>query len=281
MGCEALVILAAGAGRRFGGAKQLASVGPGGEALMEYTVFGAREVGFRRFVVVTRADLAAAVGARLGSVSGEMVLQADGVGGTVPAVLAARRVLEADQSFAVVNADDLYPAEALGALKAWDGPGHAVAGFRLAATMLEGSGTVNRALCRVADDGGGDRRLEGLVEAAITRRGDSWVATPRGGGPASVVPGDQLVSMNAWVLQPSIWPVLAAAAAAGSEAGPEVLLPVVVGDLVASREGTVAVLPVRGRCIGITWPHELAVVRATVAGMVAAGQLPRLTAAGT
>ena len=45
-----LVILAAGHGRRFGGLKQLAPVGPNGESIMDYTALaasGAHLVGYR------------------------------------------------------------------------------------------------------------------------------------------------------------------------------------------------------------------------------------------
>ena len=42
-----LVVLAAGAGSRFGGLKQLAPVGPGGEALFEYSIYDAVRAGFK------------------------------------------------------------------------------------------------------------------------------------------------------------------------------------------------------------------------------------------
>src|SRR5579863_10053944 len=52
-----LVILAAGHGRRFGGLKQLAPVGPNGEAIMDYTASAAQSCGFDGIVVVVRKDI--------------------------------------------------------------------------------------------------------------------------------------------------------------------------------------------------------------------------------
>jgi choline kinase len=50
-----LVIMAAGIGSRFGGGiKQLEPVGPGGEILMDYSIYDALEAGFDKVVFVIR-----------------------------------------------------------------------------------------------------------------------------------------------------------------------------------------------------------------------------------
>ena len=55
-----LVIMAAGIGSRYGGGiKQLASVGPSGEIIMDYSVYDALEAGFNKIVFVIRKDLEA------------------------------------------------------------------------------------------------------------------------------------------------------------------------------------------------------------------------------
>ena len=51
-----LVILAAGVGRRFGGLKQLVPVGPGGEAVLDYSMYDAVRAGFGRVVLVIRRE---------------------------------------------------------------------------------------------------------------------------------------------------------------------------------------------------------------------------------
>ena len=45
-----LLVLAAGMGSRFGGLKQLTPFGPGGETLMDYSVYDAIRAGFDRIV---------------------------------------------------------------------------------------------------------------------------------------------------------------------------------------------------------------------------------------
>src|SRR5687768_12381956 len=51
-----LVIMAAGAGSRFGGPKQLEPLGPHGERLFDYAVFDAARAGFTRVVFVVRGE---------------------------------------------------------------------------------------------------------------------------------------------------------------------------------------------------------------------------------
>lgn len=53
-----LIIMAAGLGTRFGdGIKQLAPVGPGGECIMEYSVYDAIEAGFDKIVFIIRKEI--------------------------------------------------------------------------------------------------------------------------------------------------------------------------------------------------------------------------------
>ena len=53
-----LVIMAAGIGSRFGGGiKQLEPVGPGGEIIMDYSIYDALQAGFDKVVFIIRKDL--------------------------------------------------------------------------------------------------------------------------------------------------------------------------------------------------------------------------------
>ena len=54
-----LFILAAGMGSRYGGLKQLDSIGPNGETIMDYSVFDAMRGGFGKVVFVIRKDFEA------------------------------------------------------------------------------------------------------------------------------------------------------------------------------------------------------------------------------
>ena len=62
-----LIIMAAGFGTRFGeGIKQLAPVGPGGECIMEYSVYDAIEAGFDKVVFIIRKEIEEAFRDRIG-----------------------------------------------------------------------------------------------------------------------------------------------------------------------------------------------------------------------
>ena len=52
-----LVVLAAGAARRFGALKQLEPLGPSGQSLLDYSLFDAARAGFGDAVRVVRPEL--------------------------------------------------------------------------------------------------------------------------------------------------------------------------------------------------------------------------------
>ena len=52
-----LVLLAAGMGSRFGGPKQIAPIGPGGSALIDYAAHDAVAAGFGRLVLIVRGEI--------------------------------------------------------------------------------------------------------------------------------------------------------------------------------------------------------------------------------
>ena len=47
-----LVIMAAGMGSRYGGLKQIDPVGPGGQIILDYSIYDAHRVGFERVVFI-------------------------------------------------------------------------------------------------------------------------------------------------------------------------------------------------------------------------------------
>src|SRR5438046_9076073 len=64
----ALLVLAADMGNRYGGLKQVDPVGPGGETIIDYSIYDALRAGFGKVVFVIRKDIEQvfkqAVGAR-------------------------------------------------------------------------------------------------------------------------------------------------------------------------------------------------------------------------
>src|SRR4051812_20100641 len=118
-GASTVVVLAAGLGTRFGGLKQLAPVGPNGQAILDFLVRRAAAAGFADAIVIVRPDINDAITAHVDEfappIPVRFVTQTPVPGrerplGTAHAVLACADAVEGP--IAVVNADDLYPAEA-------------------------------------------------------------------------------------------------------------------------------------------------------------------------
>jgi NDP-sugar pyrophosphorylase family protein len=247
---RSLVVLAAGAGVRFGGVKQLAPVGPNGEAILDVLLERADAAGFSGAVIVTAPRIEGQMREHLASyppaLPVDVVLQSAPLG-TAHAVLAARSRI--DGSFAVLNADDLYPAEAFATLAGQfsSKDEHALVAFRVAKTLI-GERAVKRALLDF-DDGGG---LVALRESTVTAS-------------SGELHGGEWVSMNMWGFAPSMLDALALAVDDFVESGSEgeILLPDVVSSLV--RGGvTVQVLRCEQPCIGITYAEDVDVVRAAL-----------------
>jgi hypothetical protein len=283
-----LVLLAAGMGSRFGGPKQIAPIGPGGSALIDYAARDALAAGFGRLVLIVRGEIAEAVDAHVrehwpAELRPEYVRQdlepaavaATSAGrqkplGTAHALVAAAPLL--DGPFGVANADDLYGASAFAGLAGHlrQGGGHALVGYRLANTLL-GDRPVNRALCEVDADGNVTRIIEGAVHVDGAQL--TWRPIGAPDEEARVMKGDEPVSMNLWGFTPGIVPVLEDAFASFSEggriaAGEELFLPNVIGENLRSAGGdlVVTMLVSEERCLGVTHPDDVPLLQETLAG---------------
>ena len=268
---RSLVVLAAGMGSRYGGLKQMDPVGPRGEFILDYGVGAALAAGFGRIVFVIRKDIEKDFREIVG---GRWEKRADVVyafqrlddlpapfavpegrvkpWGTGHAVLAARDAVPG--SFAVVNADDFYGAEALslagGFLDATAGDERAwcMVAYRLANTLSK-NGTVSRGVCTVGPDG----LLETVEERlALARCPDGAI---RDG--ADAFPDDTPVSMNMWGFKRRFVDLLAEAfprflAEKGSQPKAELQIPTEVAGFLRAGQASVRVLRTASRWYGVT-----------------------------
>jgi hypothetical protein len=256
-------------------------VGPEGEAVIDLLASDALAAGFGSVVLVVGPATGPAIRYHVSrtwpdAVPVHFALQPAPLG-TVHAVLAAGPHL-GDHPFGVANADDLYGEAALRTLAdhlATPGAGSALVGFRLRNAVV-GDSAVTRGVCRVAADGS----LTSVTERRGVRAlGDGRFTTDDGEDPAEL-DGDTLVSMNLWAFDAAMHKVLRAAMdeATGASEEAEVLLPEVVGAQLAGRlpGGPVpfTVLAADGRCLGVTHPDDLELVRSELAHLVGAGHRP-------
>ena len=284
-----LVVMAAGAGSRFGGPKQTTPVGPGGEWLPEYALFDAARAGFDRAVCVIRAELEPefrALAARAkGTIDVTWIAQRlddlprgfragarQKPWGTGQALLTVRDVVSTP--FAIMNADDFYGAEAYrqGATAADTAAASGAASviaMRLDRT-LSPYGPVKRGWCQTRD--GRVTRVEEVM--GIAREGDALVARGRHAG--ILFDGSELVSMNFWVFAPSIFKMLAEKFEAfldthAAESEAEFLLPEVVNELIAEERLEVLAREAPGPWFGLTYKEDLNEVQQGLAKHAAAG----------
>jgi hypothetical protein len=277
----ALVVLAAGRARRYGGCKPLAPVGVGGEAVIDLLASDAVAAGFGTIVLVIGPSTGAAIRYHVeqrwpAGLDVRFALQ-PAPRGTVDAVLSADEHLTGG-AFGVANADDLYGEAALRLLAghlAGGGNANTLVGFRLRNAIV-GDSPVTRGVCEVGPDG----LLTTVTERRkVTALGGDRFRSDDGLHPAEL-PADALVSMNLWGFGPDMLGVLHTAMARATHASEdaEVLLPEVVGTMTGPAAGPDAprftVLAADGRCIGVTHPDDLGLVRGELAEAVGAGDRP-------
>jgi hypothetical protein len=281
MAAPALVILAAGLGTRYGGLKQLTPVGSHGEALLDYGIYDAVRAGFRKVVLVIRQEveelfrrhIAEVVGTGVEIVFAHQRLEPARPGRTKPwgtghAVLAAAWGIQG--SFAVMNADDCYGADAFRLLfeHLESSAEHALVGYTLRETMSEHGG-VSRAIVELDARG----YLSRLTEVTDIVAGGVAFTGHTTAGEAVSLHGDELVSMNLWGFTPAVLPVLELQFAAfldarSADPRAEFLLSEAVGDTPAR------VLRTRARWFGMTFSADDTSVRNEVRRLVDAGHYP-------
>lgn len=272
-----LVVMAAGLGSRFGGVKQLAPVGPGGEVILDYTIRDAMAAGLEQVVLIVRSDIRDDVEAHVTKIHGAGAPIAyvhqdelppprpEKPWGTVHATLSAAPAV--DGPFVLVNADDYYGTRsfhiAAGELASADESTCSIVAFELAKT-LSASGSVTRGVCEVRDG-----LLTGIAETGdLQRRPDGTIGI---GSDGRELAADTPVSMNLWAFHPSILPVLRErfdAWLADNRDVPkaECLLPTEIGHLRDEGRLVVRVVSSPETWTGITNPDDLDAVRTMIAG---------------
>jgi len=263
-----LLIMAAGMGSRFGGLKQMEPVGPGGEVLVDYSVYDAKQAGFDKTVFIIRRefeeDFRQIVGQRM-----EKMMDVDYAfqdmdnmpqgrtkpWGTAYAILCAET--QVDTPFCVINADDFYGRNAFEVMqKHLQVSGdYAMVGYPLENTLTE-NGTVARGICEVEDG-----YLKGVTEHLSIPFHNEF---PKG----------TIASMNMFGFRPNLFPYLHEGFAAflqahGHEEKSEYLIPRVVDELIKSGKERMRVLDTDAKWYGVTYREDLPGVMAAIKALPA------------
>jgi hypothetical protein len=281
--------MAAGLGSRYGGLKQIDAVGPGGETIIDYSIYDALRTGFARLVFVIRHDIEASFRKAIGRkfekrVAIEYVFQELDTlptgftapagrtkpWGTTHAILLAEEAVH--ESFAAINADDFYGHESFQVMADFlraGGDDYAMVGYTLRNTLSD-HGSVSRGVCECDADG----YLRAVTELAkIEKQGRGARAE------GHALSGDELVSMNFWGFTPALFPQLRERfdeflRRNGRELKSECFIPTTVNELMASGTARVKVLRTPASWFGVTYKEDKPRIAAGIRHLIDCGDYP-------
>jgi hypothetical protein len=295
-----LLVLAAGMGSRYGGIKQIDSVGLHGETLLDFSTYDAKQSGYGKVTYIIRKDIEKDFRERLfdliaRNMDASYIFQrrdaflaekekylAEATGrkkpwGTVHAILCAGDALNAP--FTVINADDYYGRKAYETMAAYLSglhPGskeHAMVGYMLKNTMSK-SGTVTRGVCKVND--GYLVSMEEQKNIGYENNGDIYSII---GNRRIALTGNEWVSMNFFGFALSALPYFQGffegfiMENAGNEKE-EALLPDAANGLVKDGKGKIKVFTSQESWFGMTYPEDKEIIKGEIAGKIREGYYP-------
>ena len=295
-----LLIMAAGMGSRYGGLKQMDPVGPGGEVILDYSIFDAKRAGFKRVIFLIKheieEDFKRIVGSRiekhmdvsyafqqLDKIPAPFTVPEGRVKpwGTGHAVLCCQEYIDAP--FLAINADDYYGVEAykmaydkLCQLQDDDKARYFMMGYELRNTLTE-NGYVSRGVCQVDESG----CLAGVKETThIISTCDGPMFT-EDGETYHRLPEDAAVSMNMFGFTPSIidemkvtFPIFHQTTVKENPLKSEYYLPMVVNGMLEKETASVEVLKCPSRWYGVTYQADKPMVKEALAKMAEDGLYP-------
>lgn len=291
-----LLVLAAGLGTRYGGLKQIDAIDPHGQTIIDYSIYDGLRAGFGKVVFVIRHCFeeefkekvsrnferfveAAYAYQELDAGLGDFPLPPDREKpwGTGHAILVARDAVPGP--FAMVNADDFYGRTSLQKMVAFltgaAGPNdYAMVGYVLKNTLSD-YGTVARGVTECD----GQMFLKRVIERKKVEKTATGARYLDADGTPHVLTGEELVSMNLWGFQPSLFGFLEQhfaqfLAEHGQEKDSELYIPFVVDELVTSGQATVKVLPTDDPWFGVTYRADKSLAGASIRQLIDAGVYP-------
>ena len=291
-----LVILAAGMASRYGSMKQIQSFGPGGETIMDYSIYDAVKAGFGKIVFIIREDFAEQFKAifepklagiietdyvyqELNSYTNGYPVPAERTKpwGTAHALLCCKG--KVNEPFAIINADDYYGRDAFTKAVTFLNEQctevtYALVAYELQNTLSE-NGSVSRGVCK-AD---AVSNLANLTERTkIYRKEDGEVVYEDETG-THALPANSLVSMNYFCFAPGFIDLCeelfkAFLEKSGQELKSEFYIPFAANAFVESGRGQIRVLPTSAKWFGVTYKEDAPGVQASITAMVENGEYP-------
>jgi UTP-glucose-1-phosphate uridylyltransferase len=292
-----LLVLAAGMGSRYGGIKQMDPVGPGGEFVLDYSVYDAWRAGFSKVVFVIREELegplrehfgahldgkieAAYVHQRLDDLPPAFSCPAERSKpwGTGHAVWSARAAVTTP--FGMINADDFYGrgayrilAEFLRQRTAAE-TDYCMVAYRLDNTLSK-YGPVSRGICSVDENG----LLTGVAERTKIDPAPGGARFMGEDGEWGLLTGREPASLNLWGFTPRLFPQMTELFTEFlerriKEPRAEFYIPAVVDELIRREACRTTVLHTDEHWFGMTYREDHERVTRDIATLIREGVYP-------
>jgi UTP-glucose-1-phosphate uridylyltransferase len=285
-------------GSRYGGLKQLDTLGPNGETIIDYSIYDAKRAGFGKVVFVIRRDIEdefkeVILSKLSGKIDVDYCLQeleylpagfelpADrkkpwGTGHAI--LMAADKIKE---PFGVINADDFYGADAFkvlaeffAGLKSNNENLYAMVGYDVANTLSE-YGSVSRGVCIENDE----NYLLSVTERTQIERSHNGIAYKDEKGDLVFLVPQTIVSMNFWGFTTKIFEQLSERFSSFLKDNiqnpkAEFYIPSVVNDLIETNETSAKVLHSSARWFGVTYREDRELAVSKIKQLVEEGFYP-------
>ncbi len=279
-----LLILAAGLGSRYGGLKQLDSLGPHGETIMDYSINDAIAAGFNRVVFVIRRSMeddfkSLIISKYQNKIAVEYQFQElDNLPkgfkvnknrikpyGTAHAILVAKNSI--NTPFAVINADDFYGRDAFMTISEFlqqdfdpEQPLYAMVGYQLGKTLSE-NGSVSRGVCVTNEKG----ELVSITEMKKIKRYHDGIKNIEDNGAITALDEERQVSMNFWGFTPNFFDDLDSMfldflKENNNNPAAEFPIPSVINHFLATKKAVIKVLKSNAEWFGVTYHEDRAKV---------------------
>lgn len=262
-----LLIMAAGSSKRYGRLKQIDSIGPHGEFIIDYSIYDAIKAGFNKIVFVIKKEnldiFKSTIGKRVSPfIRTEYVFQddfrIDGKKvplGTATAILCAKEKIR--EQFVVINADDFYGRDSYKKMMEFMKKSsccnqkYGMIGYPVNKTLSE-NGTVKRAICEVLND-----CLSDITTCYIKKENANITAQTVDGNNPYPINDSTIASMNMYLFPKEIFSIIEAKTKEfllnNKYLTKELLITDIIKDLIHEAKIQIKVLEISEKWYGVTY----------------------------
>lgn len=291
-----LLIMAAGAGSRFGGLKQIEPFGPNGEFIIDYSIYDALRAGFTKVIFVIKKEnyeiFKETIGKRvedkikveyafqeLSELPGNFKAHEDRIKpfGTGQAILCTKNII--NEPFGVINADDFYGSDSFVKLAEFlrnnlSVNNYATVCFPATKTMSE-IGAVKRGIVFTENN-----LLKKIIECSIEMVNNKIIASPLDNSPKFEIDNETLASVNMFGFTPGLFSYLESKFIEflnlnEKNLTAEFLLPEILGQGISDDFCDLTVISSNSNWMGVTYKEEVPAIKEKIGKLIVKKEYPQ------